>query len=162
VSVVADILESWRRPSRVLHRHLSRGRSEPFAFTFLVVFLIVTFIAQWPDAARVSALNPEIPIAAQLLPRALALLATIPVWYLLAALGRLVARALGGQGGWYEARLALFWTLVTISPMILMVGLVAGMIGAGAQLTILGAVTFAVFLLFWVINLRATGDSDAT
>jgi hypothetical protein len=162
VSVVADILESWRRPSRVLHRHLSRGRSEPFAFTFLVVFLIVAFIAQWPDAARISALNPEIPIAAQLLPRALALLATIPVWYLLAALGRLVARALGGQGGWYEARLALFWTLVTISPMILMVGLVAGMIGAGAQLTILGAVTFAVFLLFWVINLRATGDSDAT
>ncbi len=162
MSVVADILESWRRPSWVLHRHLSRGRSEPFAFTFLVVFLIVAFIAQWPDAARVSALNPEIPIAAQLLPRALALLATIPVWYLLAALGRLVASALGGQGGWYEARLALFWTLVTISPMILMVGLVAGMIGAGAQLTILGAVTFAVFLLFWVINLRATGDSDAT
>ena len=105
MSVVADILESWRRPSQVMRRHLARGRSEPFAFTFIVVFLTICFIAQWPEAARVTALNPEIPVAAQLLPRGLALLATIPFLYLIAALGGLFARAVGITASWYGARI---------------------------------------------------------
>ena len=155
MSVVADILESWRKPSQVMGRHLRRGKSEPFAFTFIVVFLIICFVAQWPEAARVTALNPEIPVAAQLLPRGLALLATIPFLYLVAALGGLVARALGGRGSWYAARIALFWALVAVSPLVLLVGLVAGMIGQGIQLNLIGGVTFAIFLTFWTINLRA-------
>lgn len=160
MSVVTDILESWRRPTKVLRRHLLRGASEPFAFTFLMVFLIICFIAQWPEAARITALNPEIPILAQLLPRALALLATIPAWYGLAALGGWVARFMGGRGSWYAARLSLFWALVTITPMVLLVGLVVGMIGAGSQLTLVGTVTFALFLVFWTLNLREAARSD--
>ena len=35
----------------------------------------------------------------------------IPVAYLVASLSRLVAKALGGQGTWYGARVALFWAL---------------------------------------------------
>ena len=161
MSVVSDIVESWRAPSRVLRRHLARGKSEPFAFTFLVLFLVICFVAQWPEAARVTALNPAIPMSPQLLARAMALLATIPVWYALAALGGLLAKAIGGQGGWYGARLALFWELVTITPLVLIAGLVAGMIGAGPQLTLVGVLTFAMFLGFWVLNLRAEGQVHA-
>ena len=157
MSVVSDIVDSWRAPSIVLRRHLARGKSEPFAFTLLVLFLTICFIAQWPGAARVTALNPEIPISPQLLARAMALLATIPVWYALAALGRLAARAIGGQGGWYGARLALFWALVTITPLVLLAGLVAGMIGAGLQVTLVGVATFVIFLVFWALNLREEG-----
>jgi hypothetical protein len=161
MSVVADILTSWRMPSQVLRGHLARGKSEPFAFTFLVVFLIVSFVAQLPEAARASALNPEIPIAAQLVPRALALLATIPAWYLLAAIGCIVAWAFGAQASWYGARIALFWSLVCITPMVLLVGLIAGMIGAGTQLTLVGAITFVIFAAFWGINLREAARADA-
>ncbi len=160
MSVVSDIVESWRRPRAVLRRHLARGRSEPFVFTFLVVFLLICFVAQWPQAARTTTLNPEIPIAPQLLARALALLATIPLWYLLAALGGLVARVLGGQGDWYGARVALFWALVTITPLVLLSGLVAAMIGTGPQLSLVGALTFGLFIAFWITNLVAAGRSD--
>lgn len=161
MSVIADISDSWRGPGKVLRRHLARGQSEPFAFALLVLFLIICFIAQWPEAARVTALNPEIPMAPQLLARAMAILATIPLWYGLAALGHLLARILGGQGGWYGARLALFWALVTITPLVLLAGLVAGMIGAGPQLALVGGVTFALFLIFWGLNLREAGRGDA-
>lgn len=157
MSVVADILESWRRPSVVMRRHMMRGRSEPFAFTFLVVFLVICLIAQWPEAARTTAMNPDIPLPPQLLGRAMALLATIPLWYAFAALGGIVLRTLGGQGMWYEARIALFWALVTVSPMILLTGLVAGMIGPGPQLTSVGLLTFGLFGLFWALNLREAG-----
>ena len=116
---------------------------------------------QWPEAARTTALNPEIPVPPQLLARALALLATIPLWYALAALGHLVARAMGGQGGWYGARIGLFWALVACSPLILLVGLVGGMIGPGGQLWLMGGLTFVVFAAFWAINLHEAGRGHA-
>ena len=109
MAVTSDIVESWRRPRVVVRRHLARGRSEPFAFSLLVVFLIVAFVAQWPRAARVAHAAPDTPLEPQLLAIALALLATIPLWYGLAGMARLVGRLMGGQGRGYGARIALFW-----------------------------------------------------
>lgn len=156
MAFVSDIVESWRRPGTVVRRHLDRGQSEPFAFTLLLAFLILAFIAQWPEVARTTARTPDVPIAPHLLGRAMALLATIPLWYGLAALGHLAARALQGQGTWYGARIALFWALDMVSPLVLLAGLVAGLIGPGVQLTAVGLATFAAFTLFWLLNLRET------
>lgn len=154
MAFVSDVLESWRRPERVMRRHLARGVSEPFAFTLLLAFLIVAFVAQWPEVARVTAQNPDVPMAPQLLGRAMALLATIPVWYGLAAVGRLAAQAAGGRGTWAGARMALFWALCCVTPLVLLVGMVAGLIGPGPQLTMTGLLAFAAFLFFWGCNLR--------
>lgn len=161
MSVVADIAQSWRHPSQVMRRHLTRGRSEPFALSLLFVFLLVSFIARWPSAARVSALDPGTPVSPQLFPYALGGLAAIPVLYLLAACGTAVARALGGGVSWYGGRLALFWALVASSPMVLLTGLVAGLIGQGLQLNLLSALAAVGFLVFWVINLKEAGLGDA-
>ena len=156
MAFLTDIVASWRRPGAVVRRHLDRGRSEPFAFTLLLAFLILAFIAQWPEVARTTSGRPEVPMAPHLLGRAMALLATIPLWYGLAALGRLGAQVLGGQGDWYGARVALFWALDTVTPLVLLAGLVAGLIGPGVPLTLVGVLTFAAFIAFWVMNLRET------
>ncbi len=156
MAFLTDIVESWRRPAAVVRRHLDRGQSEPFAFTLLLAFLILAFIAQWPQVARVTAETPDVPVAPQMLGRAMALLATIPLWYALAALGRLGARAIGGRGTWYGARVALFWALCAVTPLVLLTGLVGGMIGPGVQLATIGVVTFVAFGLFWLVNLRET------
>lgn len=161
MAVTADIVESWRRPRVVVRRHLRRGRSEPFAFSLLVVFMILAFIAQYPAAARVTALDPAIPLSPQLLAKALGLLATIPVLYGLAALSHLVTRVFGGQGSWYGARLALFWALVATSPFVLLSGMVAGLIGPGPQLALVGGLTFAAFLFQWIMALVETGAPAA-
>ena len=154
MAVTTDIVQSWRHPRSVIRSHLRRGQSEPFAFSLLVAFLILAFVAQIPSAARVTALDATIPVSAQLLARGLGLLATIPVLYGLAALSHLAMRALGGQGTGYGARLALFWALVAASPMVLLSGMVAGMIGPGPQLAGVGALTFAAFLFQWFVALR--------
>jgi hypothetical protein len=154
MAVTTDILATYRRPRLVIRSHVARGPSEPFAFTLLLVFLVLAFVAQWPQAARDAYLAQDAFVAPRLLPRALAILATIPLWYGLAAVSRLIAQAMGGQGSWYTARLSLFWALATISPLMLLQGLVAGMIGTGPALWLVsGAVGFG-FLWLWVTMLH--------
>lgn len=154
MAVTTDILASWRNPRAAVRRHLARGVSEPFAFSLLVVFLLIAFVAQWPAASREAFLAGEASTLPRLLPRALAVLATIPLWYGLAGLSRMVAGAMGGQGTWYAARLALFWALATVSPLMLLQGLVAGMIGPGPALWATSALVGAAFLWLWLKMLR--------
>ncbi|MDO8885150.1 MAG: YIP1 family protein [Pseudotabrizicola sp.] len=153
MSITTDIVESWRRPRVVVRRHLARGRSEPFAFSLLVVFLVLAFVAQWPGASRAAFADGNGPVAPRLLAIGLALLATIPLWYGLAALSRVVARVFGGRGSWYGARIALFWSLVAVGPLMLLQGLVAGMIGPGPGLTAVGVVAGVAFVIFWAVAL---------
>ncbi|MGB3277819.1 MAG: Yip1 family protein [Pseudorhodobacter sp.] len=151
--VTTDIVRTWRNPRAVMQSHLARGKSEPWAFSLLVAFMVVAFVAQWPGASRNAYFTPEMPISAQMFAIGMGMLAFIPVWYLLAAIGHWIARILGGQGDHYRARLALFWALVTVSPLMLLLGLVKGMIGPGPALLSVTVVTGAVFLGFWILNL---------
>ena len=152
--VTTDIIASWRRPRAAIRRHLARGVSEPFAFTLLFVFLILALIGQWPEASREALFAQEPSAAPRLLGRGLAVLATIPLWYGLAALSRIIARLLGGQGSWYGARLALFWALATVSPLLLLQGVVAGLIGPGPALWSVWVVVGAAFLWLWLTMLH--------
>jgi hypothetical protein len=151
--VTTDIVQSWRSPRAVMRSHLARGPSEPWAFSLLVAFMIVAFVAQWPGVSRNAFYSPDKPIAAQMFAIGMGILAFIPVWYLLAAISHWIARALGGQGSHYRARLALFWALVTVSPLMLLLGLVKGMIGPGPGLVLISTITGVAFLGFWILNL---------
>lgn len=150
MAVTQDIVESWRRPRVVMRRHLERGRSEAWAFSLLAGFVVLSTVAQAPGLARAAYLQPEVPLVQRLVAMALASLAMIPVWYLLAALSHLVARILGGRGGFYGARLALFWALMASVPALLLQGLVAGFIGQSLQLNLVSAATGLGFLWLWL------------
>ena len=92
------------------------------------------------------------------LPRILAtaygVLILIPVAYAVAALSRLLGRAFGGQGSWYSARIALFWALAAIGPLLLLQGLVAGMIGPGPALSAVTWIGGLAFLWLWATLLH--------
>lgn len=154
MTISTDLIATWRRPRAILRQHLARGRSEPFALSFLLVFLLLTFVGQWPVAAREAFVAGEPSALPRILPRAYAVLMTIPLWYGLAALGHLVARMMGGQGSWYGARLALFWALAAIGPLMLLQGLVWGMIGPGAALSAVSALVGIAFLWLWATLLH--------
>lgn len=70
--------------------------------------------------------------------------------YVLALAAHWIARAAGGQGGAYRGRLALFWAVLAASPLMLLHGLVAGFIGPGPSLNIVGALWCAAVLWFWI------------
>jgi hypothetical protein len=119
----------------------------------LVTGLILLWVSLAPFLAREAYFQPDQPLTQRLLAAALAMAATVPFWYLLAAIGHLVARMMGGQGSWYGARVALFWALVATAPALLVSGLVRGMIGLGAAANVTGSITAMVFLLFWAVML---------
>lgn len=156
MSVVKDIAASWRRPGVVMRRHLAAGRREDRAIMFLMLACGLIFVAQWPIISREAALAPDgPPLEARL---AITFFAWLMVWpigfYALGGLSHLIARAIGGKGTWYTARLALFWALLASTPAWLFYGLVAGFIGPGPAQQGGGALLLIVFLSIWGLSLR--------
>lgn len=154
MSVTADILESWRRPRVVVRRLLGQPRAEPFAFSLLVTGLILLFVSLAPYLAREAYFEPEQPLTQRLLAAGLAMGATVPFWYLVAAVGHVIARVLGGKGGFYGARIALFWALVAASPALLISGLMRGLSTSGAASNLVGLIAAAAFVVLWVVTLH--------
>lgn len=150
MSVTQRILASWRSPRGVMRAMLAAGQREDRALVVLMVACLIMFVAQWPGLSRAAYLDPAVPLDARL---GGALMGTLflmpPLAYGLAGLSHLVARAMGGQGSWYGARLALFWSLLVISPLMLLQGLVAGFVGPGPGATAMGLIVLAGFLFQW-------------
>lgn len=165
MSITRDIARTWGGHRGVVRAHLARGRSEPFVFTFLFVFLLLTFVAQYPRLSYISLSDPTIPLAPQLLGLAYGLVLFMPFAYGLAALSHLVARGFGLRGGsWYGARLALFWSLVAASPVVVLQGLTYGIIGAGMQSFLVGIFALTAFVVFWalaLVEVYSGGAADA-
>jgi hypothetical protein len=150
MAVVSDIVLSWRNPRALILQHLQRGPTESFAFSLLVAFLLLVFVAQWPAMSRAAFLQPEAPLTQRMLATGLALLASIPVWYGLAALSRLVAQAFGGKGGYLASRMALFTALLSVAPLMLLQGAISGFAGPGSVTTVTGALVLCGFLYLWL------------
>lgn len=154
MALTQDIVATYGGPAKVMRRQLAQGPREDRALVFLMGACLMVFVSQWPVLARrahieETELNPLLgaSLFAWIFMAPLAL-------YLLAWLSHLVAKAMGGKGTAYGARLALFWSLLAASPLMLLNGMVGGFIGAGPALTLVGFVWFAVFLWFWLVSLR--------
>lgn len=151
--VTTDIVQSYRRPRAVMRRLLAAGQREDRAIAILFAGCVILFVSQWPWRAREAHLTGTELI--QLISSDIfALLFLLPLlMYGIGALSHIVARIFGGKGGWYAARLALFWSLLASSPLIVLSGLMKGFLGNGLEYSIVGAVWFAVFVIFWSLNL---------
>jgi len=153
MAVTTDILASYRGPGRVVARLLAAGQREDRALAILMAGCVLVFVAQLPRLAR------EAHLAGQELNPILggSLLAWVIIapllFYILAAFSHVIARVFGGRGGWYGARLALFWALLASTPVLLLHGLVSGLIGPGSGRDAVGLIWLAVFLWFWLSGL---------
>ena len=157
MAVSSDIIATWRAPSRVMRKLLSMGQREDRALAILIAACFVIFVAQWPRLSRDTYLagGEGPPLDAQL---AITFFAMLMIWplmaYALAGLSHLIARIFGGRGSWYSARLALFWSLLATTPAWLLYGLVAGFIGPGPALQLVGGLLLLAFLTIWSLALR--------
>lgn len=161
MAVTDDILATYRGPKTVVRRLLSGERHEARALAYLLGALIVAYIALWPVIARENVLagagGP--PMTQRMVAAFLGVLALVPLFYALAALSRVVAFILGGRGSYFAARIVLFWAFLATTPLMLLRGLVAGMVGPGPGLVAVNALVFAVFLWFWLAGL-AVAERD--
>lgn len=162
MAVTSDIAATYRRgPAAVVRRLLDMGPNEGRALAILIAACLVVFVSQWPPLARQAHFEGR-DVQPLLGGALMAWLFVAPLLlYGLAALSHLVARALGGRGGWFGARLALFWALMASSPLILLHGLVKGFVGEGPGLQIVGLLWFLAFTWFWIAGLREAEKGPA-
>lgn len=153
VPVTRDIAATYRGPGAVMRRLLALGKREDRALAILMAGCALVFVSRWPALSRQAHLDGR--DVNELLAGALfgwIFIAPL-LLYGMAALSHLIARAFGGTGSWYGARLALFWSLLAATPLMLLNGLVAGFIGPGAGLNLVGLLWCAAFLWFWISSL---------
>jgi uncharacterized membrane protein YhaH (DUF805 family) len=164
---------SYRRPADVFRRRFSQSESEPRVLAYLMGAAAVMFIAQFPAVARrvwytdperfttvpgayQEAVNPEIGGAL------LGTLIFLPlIFYTVAGLVTLVSKLAGRAQRGYDVRLTLFWSLLAASPLALLNGLVAGFIGPGTALSLVGLVWLCVYLWFSTTGLRVAREDLA-
>lgn len=161
MAVTLDILRAWRDPRAVIREKLP-GASEASALAVLMTAAALAFVAQWPGLARAAHLDATVPLQARLGGALMAVLFVLPLLaYGLALVSHVVARALGGRGSGLGARLALFWALLALTPAQLLLGLMAGFVGAGAGVTLLGGLALAGFFWIWLAMLVEVERGDA-
>jgi len=157
-----DIAATYRGPGKVVRRLAAAGQREDRALAILMGACVILFVARWPALARqahLEGLELNMLLGGTLM--ATVFLAPL-LFYVLAFVAHLLARAVGCRRPSFNARLALFWSLLASSPLILLNGLVAGYIGAGIQLTIVGMIWFCVFMWFWIASMLAVYRGAAT
>jgi hypothetical protein len=151
MAVTTDILQTWRSPARVIRAKLDGGAREDRALATLFGACFLLFVAQWPALSRASFLDPSVPLDARIGGALMGAIFLLPLLaYAVAGVARLVARALGGKGTGLGARMALFWAMLAVSPVVLFHGLLRGFVGEGVQATVVGLLVLAAFLYLWL------------
>lgn len=151
--VTTDIVQAHVRPRKVMARLLGNGIREDRALAMLMGASFIMLIAQWPTRAREAHLE-GLELTDLIQNDVFALIFVFPLMaYGIAALTHLIAKLFKGQGTWFGARLALFWSLLASTPLIVLAGMVRGLIGTGPANTLVGALWFAIFLWIWINSL---------
>lgn len=155
MALSTDIVATWRRPGQVMRKLLSMGRREDRAIAILMAACFIIFIAQWPRLSRDAFLDPSVPLDARIGGALFGWMFWAPLLaYALGGVSHLVARLFGGRGSWYSARLALFWALLATTPAWLLQGMMAGFLGPGPALQLVGVFVLGAFLTIWSFALR--------
>jgi hypothetical protein len=161
--VTTDIVATYRSPRKVMRRLLDAGRREDRALAILMGGCLLAFVGRWPALQRAATLGEDGPSFEAMMAGALfAWLFVAPLlFYLLAAISHLVARPFGGQGSYFSARLALFWSFLAAAPLLLLYGLVEGFVGPGPGLQAVGVLWLIAFGWFWFASLREAERTQA-
>lgn len=162
MSVVKGILATYRNPKRVMAQLLQDGAREDRALAYLMIGCFVMFIARFPVLSRQAHLSGEefSSLAGGAFVGGV-FLAPL-VFYGIAAISHMVAQAMGGAGSWLTARVALFWSVLVISPLTLLKGLIDGFIGKGPALTLVTIIIGIVFVTIWIKSLRVAEGYTAS
>ena len=122
MSVVLDIIRTYRAPREVQARRVTGAPREDRALAILLAACALIFVAQWPRLSREAFLDPSITLEARMAGALFAWILIMPlVFYALSIVLTLILRMPG-----HAVRMALFWALLASTPLWLLAGLLAG------------------------------------
>lgn len=156
MSVVLDILRTWRSPRATAARRMDGPPREDRALAILLGACALVFVAQLPRLSREAYLDPSIPFDGRMAGALFGWLMIMPlVLYAVAALIHLVLRLAGTSTTGFRVRMALFWALLASSPVWLLAGLMAGFTGDSVGTTMFQVLAVGGFLVFAATGLVA-------
>lgn len=153
-----DFYLTFYAPRAVARKQLARGVSEPGLLAMVGLASLLAFFIALPNlTSRYSDLDSgETSIQGFLGAFLVAYLLFGPLFlYGIAALARICAHLFGGRGSWHSARLALFWALLVMQPIVLLVRLVADNSPAVGVSAFLPPVSGVIFLTIWLMRMYA-------
>lgn len=153
MSVIRDIVATYRGPRAVFARRLPGGPREDRALALVMAACVVIFVAQWPKLSRQAhleqqELNPL--LGSQLF---LWIFIMPLVFYVISIVIQMGMRLIGKAITGYQSRIALFWSVLAVAPIALFRGLVGGFIGPGTVYDVVGLLGFTMFFWFWYAGL---------
>ena len=162
MALSSDILRSYRAPRAVLRELGARERREGRALFYLMLACALIFVAQWPRLAREAHLSDAVPLQGLMAGALFGWLFIAPLFfYGIGALLGLVLRLLRPVSDPYVARLALIWALLAVSPLVLVQGALAALLGPGALALLTGLAVLAAFGAILVAGLRVALEAGA-
>jgi len=158
VALWRDIAASYSRPGVVVRRQLAAGIGEERVLAYVMFASILTFIARVPDlVAAHNALGAGAPQFTTFIgSNIVASVIFAPLFlYGLAAVSHVIAKTIGGQGDWFAARLALFWCLLSLQPLVLIRAYMIAPYVSDNTKFFLSILIGVLFLAIWLRALRA-------
>lgn len=155
MSLSTDIVRSWRSPRAVIRARLARLDGERSALFYLMMGCLLIFVAQWPRLSREAAMDDGIPFEGLMAGALFGWLFLAPLFfYAIAWLLGLALRLARRATPFLAVRLALFWALLAVSPLVLFQGALAALAGPGALAFASGLLVLALFMAILGAGLR--------
>lgn len=151
--LLIDALRAWGGFGASMRQQIALQPKEARILAYGLIACVIGFLASVPDALeQARGLTEEDAIPAVLIGRLFGALFFAPLFfYAVAAIAGWVARLVGGDISHYHMRLALFWSLLVATPVLVVVRL-SGLFARGAYSdfrVMVYIIGFAVFCLIW-------------
>ena len=152
--LVADIAAAWGDLRGSIRRQIALNPPESRLLAYVYVAGLIGFIAGLPGAyLHAEGLGEDGSLAGVIAGRLFAAAFVAPlILYGIAALSRLVARCVGGTGSYKSARIAFFWALLVVTPVVILNGLLTAVLGTlGPVQSLAQALGGLIFLWIWSV-----------
>jgi len=148
-----DIFQTYSAPKSVLARKLADIPGEPQLLAYVVFATILSFLARLPGVIDGNITGQ--PLEALVGANFVASIIFAPLFfYALAGLTRLASKVFGGKGSWQSARLALFWPLIALQPLLIMAQFLETLMLPALAL-VLGSLASGLFFLWlWYTGMQ--------
>ncbi len=163
MALSTQILRSYRAPRSVLRALLAQDRHEGRALFYLMLACALIFLAQWPRLQRLAQGDGAVPFEGLMAGALFGWLFVAPIlFYGLGALMALVLRLVRPSLSAFGVRLALFWALLAVSPLVLVQSALVSLAGPGVLALVSGLAVLAAFVAILLAGLRAALEAGAS
>lgn len=156
MSLTQNIIRSYRDPARVVRGLALGDLREPQVMFFALLACGLIFVAQWPGLSRAATIDPSVTFEQRMGGAMFAIMFLLPlVLYALAGLLQAGLRLSGRPVPGILVRLAFFWALLVVTPLMLLQGGLAAFLGSGPVSQGFGFVVAVAFVYILVKSVSA-------